>query len=45
MGGGNNNNDNHSVLHDILSFENRQLYYLMNDTPRCIKQRIICPNL
>ncbi|POG60491.1 hypothetical protein GLOIN_2v1787807 [Rhizophagus irregularis DAOM 181602=DAOM 197198] len=31
MGGGNNSNNN-SVLHDILSFENRQLYYLMNDT-------------
>ncbi|CAB4437992.1 unnamed protein product [Rhizophagus irregularis] len=43
MGGGNNSNDN-SVLHDILSFENRQLYYLMNDTSRCIKQRIIRPN-
>ncbi|RGB30423.1 hypothetical protein C1646_765376 [Rhizophagus diaphanus] len=43
MGGGNNSNDN-SVLHDILSFENRQLYYLMNDTSRCIKQRIIHPN-
>jgi hypothetical protein len=43
MGGGNNSNDN-SVLHDILSFENRQLYYFMNDTSRCIKQRIIRPN-
>jgi len=38
MGGGNNN---HSVLHDMLSFENRLLYYLTNDTPQCIKQRII----
>jgi hypothetical protein len=40
MGGGKNNN-NHTVLHDILSFENRSLYYLINNTPKCIKQRII----
>ncbi|GBC32097.1 hypothetical protein GLOIN_2v1811412 [Rhizophagus irregularis DAOM 181602=DAOM 197198] len=36
-----NSNSNHSVLHDMLSFENRLLYYIINDTLQCIKQRII----
>ncbi|CAB4487455.1 hypothetical protein RhiirA5_419293 [Rhizophagus irregularis] len=38
MGGGNKAN---SVVHDILIYENRQLYFLMNDTPKSIVQKTI----
>lgn len=38
MGGGNKSN---SVVHDILIYENRQLYFLMNDTPKSITQKTI----
>jgi hypothetical protein len=40
MGGGNKAN---SVVHDILTYENRQLYFLMNDTPKSIVQKTIVP--
>ena len=38
MGGGNKTN---SVVHDILVYENRQLYFLMEDTPKSIIQKTI----
>jgi len=40
MGGGNKAN---SVVHDILIYENQQLYFLMNDTPKSIVQKTIVP--
>ncbi len=30
-----------SVVHDIMEFENRQLYYLINNTPQEIQMRNI----
>ncbi|PKK56573.1 hypothetical protein RhiirC2_799729 [Rhizophagus irregularis] len=40
MGGGNKAN---SVVHDILIYENWQLYFLMNDIPKSIVQKTIVP--
>jgi hypothetical protein len=41
MGGG---NEKKSVVHDIMSFENRQLFYLINETPKEINARNIDSN-
>ena len=41
MGGG---NEKKSVVHDIMSFENRQLFYLINETPKEINARNINSN-
>ncbi|RIB25518.1 hypothetical protein C2G38_2030975 [Gigaspora rosea] len=41
MGGGNGNK---SVVHDIMSFENRYLFYLMENIPREINNRNINAN-
>jgi len=41
MGGG---TDGKSVVYNIMSFENRQLYYLINDTPKKIAGRNIDAN-
>ncbi|CAG8495456.1 3933_t:CDS:1, partial [Gigaspora rosea] len=41
MGGGNGNK---SVVHDIMSFENRHLFYLMENIPREINNRNINAN-
>ena len=41
MGGG---TDGKSVVYNIMSFENRQLYYLINDTPKKIADRNIDAN-
>ena len=30
-----------SIVHDIMEFENRQLYYLINNTPQEIQMRNI----
>ncbi|EXX62945.1 hypothetical protein RirG_157030 [Rhizophagus irregularis DAOM 197198w] len=38
MGGGNKAN---SVVHNILTYENRQLYFLMNNIPKSIVQKTI----
>lgn len=41
MGGG---NEKKSVVHNIMSFENRQLFYLINETPKEINARNIDSN-
>lgn len=41
MGGG---TDGQSVVYKIMSFENRQLFYLINNTPTEIKFRSIDSN-
>jgi hypothetical protein len=41
MGGG---IENKSVVYNIMSFENRQLFYLINDTPRETNFRNITSN-
>jgi hypothetical protein len=41
MGGG---TDGKSVVYNIMSFENRQLFYLINDTPKKIITRNIDVN-
>jgi hypothetical protein len=41
MGGG---IENKSVVYNIMSFENRQLFYLINDTPKEINFRNITSN-
>jgi hypothetical protein len=38
MGGGNKSS---SVVHDILIYENRQLYFLINNTPKSFVQKTI----
>jgi hypothetical protein len=41
MGGG---TDGKSVVYKIMSFENRQIFYLMNNTPKKIVARNIDVN-
>ena len=41
MGGG---IENKSVVYNIMSFENQQLFYLINDTPKEINSRNINSN-
>jgi hypothetical protein len=41
MGGG---TDGKSVVYNIMSFENRQLFYLINNTPKKIISRNIYIN-
>jgi hypothetical protein len=41
MGGG---TDGKSVVYNIMSFENRQLFYLINNTPKKIVARNIDVN-
>jgi len=36
--------ENKSVVYNIMSFENRQLFYLINDTPKEINSRSIDSN-
>ncbi|PKK56372.1 hypothetical protein RhiirC2_800164 [Rhizophagus irregularis] len=36
-------NKANSVVHDILTYENWQLYFLMNDIPKSIVQKTIVP--
>ena len=36
--------ENKSVVHNIISFENRQLFYLINKTPKEINARNIDSN-